>query len=63
MEEQQVSAQEIESTLRRGVHTTTSCVAGKWRYCARRNGIEVVFTFDVDDEGNLLVVVTVMRKE
>lgn len=63
MEERDVTAPEVEATLRKGVHSTSSCVAGKWRYSARRKGVEVVFTFDVDDDGNLLVVVTVMRKE
>ena len=63
MHERHVSAPEIETTLRTGSHSTDSCVAGKWRYCARRNDLEVIFTFDVDEEGNLLVVVTVMRKE
>jgi hypothetical protein len=63
MEERHVSAPEVESTLRKGVHVTSSCDAGKWRYCARRNDVEIIFTFDHDDEGNLLVVVTVMRKE
>lgn len=62
MEERHVSAAEIETTLRSGLRSTNSCVAGKWRYCARRNGIEVIFTFDLDEEGNLLIVVTVMRR-
>jgi hypothetical protein len=63
MDERHVTAPAIEAVLRSGVHRTDSCVAGKWRYCARKSDIEVVFTFDIDDEGNLLVVVTVMRKE
>lgn len=62
MEERDVSAPEIEAALRSGQLNTNSCVAGKWRYLARKTGVEVVFTFDVDDDGNLLVVVTVMRK-
>jgi hypothetical protein len=63
MDERHVSAPEIEATLRSGLLATDSCVAGKWRYRARKNDVEVIFTFDVDDEGNLLVVITVMRKE
>ncbi len=47
----------------RGSLRTDQCVAGKWRYLARKNDVEVCFTFDVDDDGNLLVIVTVMRKE
>jgi hypothetical protein len=34
----------------------------QWRSSTRtKNDIEVCFTFDVDDEGNLLVIVTLMR--
>lgn len=62
MDERDVSAPEIESALRSGALSTDSCVAGKWRYLARKSDVEVVFTFDVDEDGNLLVVVTVMRK-
>jgi hypothetical protein len=63
MDERHITAPEIEAVLRSGVHRTDSCVAGKWRYGARKNHLEVIFTFDLDDEGNLLVIVTVMRKE
>lgn len=63
MDERHVTAPEIENVLRSGALTSSGCVARKWRYLARRAGIEVVFTFDVDDDGNLLVVVTVMRNQ
>lgn len=63
MDERNVTAPEIEAALRSGALSTNSCVAGKWRYLARKGNVEVVFTFDVDDDGNLLVVVTVMRKQ
>jgi hypothetical protein len=42
---------------------TDSCVAGKWRYLARKNDIEVCFTFDADEEGNLLILVTVISRD
>lgn len=63
MDERSVTAPEIESALRGGTLKTSSCVAGKWRYLARKGNVEVVFTFDVDDDGDLLVVVTVIRKQ
>lgn len=63
MDERNVTAPEIEAALRSGALSTSSCVAGKYRYLACKGGVEVVFTFDVDDDGNLLVIVTVMRKQ
>ena len=47
----------------RGRLRTESCVAGKWRYCGSKNGINVIFTFDTDDEGSLLVIVTLIRED
>lgn len=62
MAERRITGMEIESALRSGALQTDQCAAGKWRYLARRNDVEVCFTFDVDDEGNMLIIVTVMRK-
>jgi hypothetical protein len=42
---------------------TESCNAGRWRYSGRKNGINVIFTFDTDEEGNLLVIVTLIRED
>ena len=63
MEERDITGGEIIAALQRGILRTDSCVAGKWRYLARKQAVEVCFTFDVDDEGNLLVLVTVIRKD
>jgi hypothetical protein len=60
MEERHITGGQILAALR-GSLRTDSCVAGKWRYIGRKNDIEVCFTFDVDDEGNLLVIITLMR--
>jgi hypothetical protein len=49
-------------TALRGSLRTDQRVAGKWRYLARKNDVEVCFTFDVNEDGNLLVIVTVMRE-
>jgi hypothetical protein len=59
MAERQITGGMILAALR-GSLRTDQCVAGKWRYLARKNDVEVCFTFDVDEDGNLLV--TVMRK-
>jgi hypothetical protein len=61
MAERQITGGMILAALR-GSLRTDQCVAGTWRYLARKNGVEVCFTFDVDEDGNLLVIVTVMRK-
>ena len=62
MAERHITGGQILAALR-GVLKTSSCVAGKWRYSGRKNGVEVIFTFDVDDEGNLLVIVTLIRED
>ena len=62
MEERQITGGQILAALR-GSLRTDQCVAGKWRYLGRKNDIEVCFTFDVDDEGNLLIILTLMRKD
>lgn len=62
MAERNFTGGEILNTLTKGVLTTNSCVAGKWRYSARRYNAEIIFTFDVDDDGNMLVIVTLIRK-
>lgn len=38
-----------------------SRAGGTWRYRATRQGVVVIFAFDTDDDGNLLVVVTTWR--
>lgn len=52
---------QIEATLRNGALASESCDAGAWRYRAAKQGVVVIFTFDIDDDGNLLVVVTTWR--
>jgi hypothetical protein len=61
MDERHVSAPQIESALRAGALKTESCDVGCWRYRATRQGVVVIFTFDTDDEGNLLIVITTWR--
>lgn len=63
MAERNITGGQILAALSRGSLRTDQCVAGRWRYLARKNDVEVCFTFDVDDEGNLLIIVTVMRKD
>jgi hypothetical protein len=63
MEERNITGGQILAALRSGALRTDSCVAGRWRYLARKNEVEVCFTFDVDDDGSLLVLVTVIRKD
>jgi hypothetical protein len=62
MEERAVTTVQIEATLRSGaLRTDGQGRDGAWRYAATGRGIEVIFTFDVDDDGTLLVVITAMR--
>lgn len=63
MEERGISGGEILNALQHGVLSTNQCVAGTWRYLARRNDVEVCFAFGVDDHGNMLIIVTVIRKD
>lgn len=58
MDQRHINTPEIESSLRSGLRTTESCDVGKWRYRATKRGVVVIFTFDVNEEGDLLVVVT-----
>jgi hypothetical protein len=60
MEERHVTGGQILAALR-GTLSTDQCVVGKWRYLGHKNDVEVCFTFDVDEEGNLLLVVTIMK--
>ena len=62
MAERHITGGQILAALR-GRLRTESCVVGKWRYCGSKNGINVIFTFDTDDEGNLLVIVTLIRED
>jgi hypothetical protein len=60
MAERRVTGGQIIAALR-GALRTDCCVAGKWRYIGRKNEVEVCFTFEVDEDGELLIVVTIMR--
>ena len=62
MDERDVSVAEIFVALRAGALHTDECVAGTWRYLASRADLDVCFTLDVDDRGNALIVVTVIRR-
>ena len=61
MDERFITAEQIRQTLLKGRLNTESLERGSWRYCATRQGIRVIFTFDQDDEGNVLVVITAIR--
>jgi hypothetical protein len=64
MDERSVTAPEIESALVGGALKTELLDRdGCWRYCATRKDLRVIFTFDVDDEGNMLVVITAIRSK
>jgi hypothetical protein len=62
MEERDVTGAEIISALTSGALSTDQCVTGVWRYLARRNDVEVCFAFGIDERGNTLIIVTVIRK-
>lgn len=61
MDERRITAPQIEATLRSGALRTEGMGRDSWRYSATGRGIVVVFTFDIDDEGALLVVITAIR--
>lgn len=61
MNERRVTAPQIEGVLRSGALRTEGFGRHSWRYSAAARGIVVVFTFDIDDEGALLVVITAIR--
>ena len=63
MAERNITGGQILAALASGALRTDQCVAGCWRYLVRKHDVEVCFTFDGDDEGTLLVIVTVMRKD
>lgn len=63
MEERGITGGEILNALRSGRLVTDQWVAGSWRYLARKNDVEVCFAFDLDEDGNVLVIVTVIRKD
>jgi hypothetical protein len=63
MAERDITGGEILAALRGGSLRTDQCVAGTWRYLARKNDVEVCFCFEVDEDGNALIIVTVMRKD
>lgn len=62
MAERHITGGQILAALR-GVLSTESCNAGTWRYSGRKNDICVIFTFDVDDDGNRLIIVTIIRED
>lgn len=61
MKERNVTAPQIVGVLRSGALSTEGFTGGSWRYRAVARGITVIFTFDIDDDGNVLVVVTTWR--
>jgi hypothetical protein len=61
MDERHLTGPQIESALRSGALASESCTGGTWRYRATRQSVVVIFAFDTDDDGNLLVVVTTWR--
>lgn len=61
MNERRVTAPLIEAVLRSGALRTEGFGRDSWRYSATGRGITVIFTFDIDDEGALLVVITAIR--
>ena len=63
MTERNITNPQIEACLRGGILSTEGLVHGAWRYRASGRGITVIFTFGLDDEGNLLVVVTTWRNK
>jgi hypothetical protein len=64
MDERDVTTPEIEWALKAGaLSTECSDKDGCWRYRAVRQDLSVIFTFDVDEDGNVLVVVTVIRRQ
>ncbi len=62
MAERSFTGGEIMNVLTKGVLSTSGRDHDSWQYSARRNGAEIIFRFDFDDDGNLLVIVTLMRK-
>lgn len=63
MAERHVTGGEILGALRSGSLNLGQCVSGVWRYLARKNDVEVCFCFDTDEDGNVLIVVTLIRKD
>jgi len=63
MAQRDISGGEILAALRSGSLAVDQCVVGVWRYLARKHDVEVCFCFDTDDDGNVVVVVTLMRKD
>lgn len=63
MEERNITGGQILGALRSGTLSDDQCAAGVWRYLARKNDVEICFCFEVDEDGNVLVVVTLMRKD
>ncbi|HSK00135.1 MAG TPA: hypothetical protein VK932_02795 [Kofleriaceae bacterium] len=61
MIERRVTAPQIEGVLRSGALRSEGLGRDSWRYSAAARGVVVVFTFDIDDEGALLVVITAIR--
>jgi hypothetical protein len=62
MQERNFTGLEIHHTLTLGTLRTESCVAGVWRYMASRRDANIVFCFDIDEEGNRVIIVTLIRR-
>lgn len=62
MAERRITGGQILAALR-GSLRTESCDAGVWRYRGTKNGISVIFCFELDEDGNMLVIVTLLREE
>lgn len=61
MDERTVTGPQIEACLMRGALASESIVGTKWRYRATGRGVTVIFSFDTDEDGNVLVVITTWR--
>ena len=61
MAERSITGGQIVAALSRGTLRTDGRSGLKWRYLARKNAVEVSFMFDLDDEGNVLIILTVMN--
>lgn len=61
MDERAITAVEVESCLRAGALRTEALHALGWRYRAEGRGVCVIFTIALDEDGQLIVVVTTWR--
>ena len=61
MEERHITALEIEACLLSGSLRSDGLHPRGWRYRAEGRGVCVIFAVDVDDNGNLVVVISTWR--